>query len=155
MRETEAYRPMVRFLDSEVTKHFTTELATNAGESEDIDGLVCNGIVINTVIIQSKENRDWDLYFYRTTGQDDTDLDLDKFVEMVHFDAEFGKQIAGSGQFYYNWSSLNIPYKDDDMLCKLHLKLVNRSTASKSADAAGVVKVSIVYEPDGGKPGGV
>ena len=155
MREVEVYRPIVSFLDSNTTVHFTTELATNAGESEDLDGLKCNGIIINTVILQSKQNLSWDLYFFRTSGQEDTDLDLDTFIEKVEFNAVYGKQIAGSGQYYYNWASLSIPYRDDNIKCQLHCKLVNRSATSKTAGVNGAVKLTIVYEPDGSKPGGV
>jgi len=155
MREVEVYEPLISFIDSDKDLHFTGALNQNAGEAESLGSLTCNGIIIESVAIQSDQNLSWDVYFFRTSGHDDTDLDKDFFVEVVDFDVIDGRRIAGANQYYYASTALHIPYHDDDVECQLHLMLVNRSATAKNAGATGEVKVSISYKPDGGKPGGV
>jgi hypothetical protein len=155
MREVEVYDPLVSFIDSDKDVHFTTELAQNAGESESLGSLKCNGIIIESVIIQSDQNLSWDVLFFRSPGCDDTDLDADFFIERVSFDATDGVRVGAANQYYYAWTGLHIPYHDDAVKCQLYAMIVNRSAASKTAGASGEVKLTVSYKPDGGKPGGV
>jgi len=46
-----------------------------------------------------------------------------------------------TGDFIYYIDGLDIPYVDDDKSGKLHMSLVNRSAASKSANDAGAIQI--------------
>lgn len=99
--------------------------------------LKSNEFEIISITIQSDENLEWDVYLFRKDTGSDTNLNVDTFVEYVNFPATVGKQIGGSGQYYYAMTGLNIFYRDDDESNEIHVGLVNRSTAAKASGASG------------------
>lgn len=130
--------------------HFTGAIAQNAQEAESIaipDVRNTNEFIIEAVSLQSDQQLDWDIFLWGTDGYDNTDLDLDFFVEFVSFATSDGKQIAGAGQFYYASSGLNIPYKDLDGTGELHLSLVNRNASAKNAGGTGEVVIVVSMRP--------
>jgi hypothetical protein len=136
--------------------HFTGAIAQNAKEDENLTlpGTLrgTNGnarIAIRSIMLQSDQNLSWELIFWSTDGFDNTDLDLDTFLSRWTFAVADGVQIAGANQFYYYIEGLDIPYVDADNTGELHVSLVCRSAAGKTAGAGGEVVVQIAAEPIG------
>lgn len=138
----------IKHIDTVSTTHFTTAIAQNAIEEENITGLSNNKITITGIAFQAKEALNYRLWIYDTDGFADTDLDLDQFNEYVDIDlSSTNGRIAGAGQYYYALTALSIDYSDEDASNELHLALQNLSAASKTAGAAGAVKAKITYKP--------
>lgn len=149
----------IQHIRSDKDTHFTDGIAQNAVEHENIafpGGLIgCGECVIEAIAIQSDQNLDWDVFFWGTDGNANTDLDLDTFIEYVNFATTVGKQIGATAQFYYATTSLNIPYKDNDWddtppitaAAELHISLVNRSGTAKNSGATGEVVIDVSIRP--------
>lgn len=144
------------YIVSDKDSHFTTELAENAIEHEDIsfptDFSVqeIHELLIEHVTIQSDQNLEWDIFVWSGAENLNADLDLDEFTDYFNFPKSTGKQIAGTAQFYYaspSSTKLGIPYVDTDNTSKLHVSLVNRSSTNKAAGATGEVKVRFGVRP--------
>jgi hypothetical protein len=136
--------------------HFTGAIAQNAKEDENItlpgalDGIGGNARgYIRGIMIQSDENLAWELAFWSSDTFDDTTLDDDDFLSRWSFAAADGVRFGGANQYYYYIEGLEIPYVDDDKSGELHMSLVNRSAASKTAGAGGEVVVEVFIEPMG------
>jgi hypothetical protein len=139
---------------SDKDTHFTGAIIQNAAEEENIVLPQClrgmNGnarAIVRSVAIVSDENLDWEVWLFRTDGFQDADLDLDTFTGFMAFAVADARQIAGAGPFYYYRGELNLPYQDADNTGELHIALVNRSAAAKSAGAAGEAVVILEMEP--------
>ena len=138
----------VKHIDTDKDTHFTTAIAQNAIEPENIIGLSDNNITITGIAFQAKEALDYRLWIYDTDGFADTDLDADQFNEYVDFDLSTNQgRIAGAGQYYFAQTGLSIDYEDEDATKELHIALQNLSAASKTAGADGAVKMKISYKP--------
>jgi hypothetical protein len=140
--------------------HFTGAIAQNAKEDENVvlpgalDGIRGNARgYIKGIMIQSDENLAWELAFWSTDGFENTDLDLDTFISRWSFVVADGVRFGGTGQYYYYIEGLKIPYVDEDNTGELHMSLVNRSAAAKTAGAAGEVVVEVYMEPMGPEGG--
>lgn len=129
-------------VSSDKDTNFTGAIVQNASEDENLS-LGQNEVTIISVGLTSDQNLEWEVWFYRTDQFDDSDLDTDSFIAKVEFVAADGEQLAGAGKFVYNLSTLAIPYIDADETQELHVKLVNRSAASKNAGATGEVVLRI------------
>ena len=137
-----------RRIDTDKDTQFTTAIAQNAIEEENITGLSDNKITITGIAFQAKEALSYRLWVFGTDGFADTDLDADQFIKYVDFDfATANGQIAGAGQYYLAQTDLNIDYEDEDATNELHLALQNLSASAKTADADGEVKVKVSYKP--------
>lgn len=139
---------LINYIRSDKDTHFTGALAQDAVEHENIslgNALVgVNECLIEGVSLLSDENLEWDVFFWTKDTNANADLDLDTFLDYVNFPAKFGKQLGGSGAYYYSATNLGIPYRDDDGSEKLHISLCNRSTASKTAGANGEVVIVVM-----------
>jgi hypothetical protein len=132
--------------------HFTGSLATNAAEAEDIVlPPACGGsaarAVVRAVTIQAKEDLDWELWFWASASYTNADMDLDYFLGKVVFSAAEGTQIGATGFFTCYKGNLDVPIVDRDNTQTIHVKLVNRNAASKTAGTNGQVVVSLWLEP--------
>ena len=135
-------------LRSDKDNHFTGALATNAKEDENLSGLLGNKIRIVGVALQSDQNLDYRVIFWKKDSFDDTDLDLDRFCGEVELDLPtYGYQIAGANQYYLDMRGLDIDYEDEDETYELHISLMNLSATGKNAGATGEVVIEIYYEP--------
>lgn len=132
---------------SDKDSHFTGALAMNAFEDENLTGLASNKIRIKRVKLQSDQNLDWQLYFWKKDTFDDTDLDLDAFCGRITLTSTIGEQRAGANQYYYDSGIMDIPEEDLDGSFEQHISLVNRSAVAKIAGATGEVICEIEYEP--------
>lgn len=137
----------IEYIRSDKDIHFTGAITENAKEDENIQlpanwrNNHLNSILIRNISIISDQNLEWDLFLWSKDTADDTDLDADTFVDFINFQATIGKQIGGSGQYYYSLSNLFIPYYDDDNTGKIHCSIINRSVTAKNAGATGEIVV--------------
>lgn len=128
--------------------HFVDVIATNAMDAEDITPFP-NKAEIRQVVIEAIQPLDFELWFWRTNGYADVDLDIDSFIGWVNLDLNtHGQQIAGAGQYYLD-TRLTEPllYHDLDNSQTLHIGLVNRDAVAKANAAAGYVVIKIGYTP--------
>ena len=147
----------IQHIRSDKDTHFTGAILQNAAEDESLEfpnSMVgCSECVIEAIIIQSDENLDWTIQFWGTSGYDNTDLDLDFFIEYVAFATTAGLQIGATAQYYYSTTNLNIPYKDLDFdptgtaLANIHVSLINRNAAAKTAGSSGEFTVDFIVRP--------
>ena len=131
------------YIRSDKDLAFTDALIEDAREDESLafpnEIGRSNEVLIETISIISKENREWDVYLFTKSGFSNADLDLDNFLTVVKFTEVSGNQIATAGSFYYSQALLAIAYKDLDATSKLHISLVNRGIGTKTAGAAGEI----------------
>lgn len=138
----------INHIDSDKDLHFTTAIAQNAIESEDITGLSDNRITITGVSLQADEAKNYRLWFFGSDAHTDANLDDDEFIDFLNFDlGTNGAQIAGAGQYYYSQTALNTAYEDEDASNELHVSLQNLDAGAKTAGAAGEVKIKVMYVP--------
>ena len=130
---------------------FRSTIAQNAGENLSLD--VNNGgfgirvdSIIRTLQIMSKEDLQWELWFYgKNTYNASADPDVNTRLGWFWFGVS-GRQIAATGLYHYYVDGLYIPYRDLDQTGKIHMSLINRSAAAKTAGDAGAVKVVLGLE---------
>ena len=128
--------------------HFTTLIAQNAIEEENITGLLSNEISITGVSIVSDQQLKFRLWFFETDKFQEANFDDDEFVDFVDLDlVTDGAQIAGAGAWYFAATCLCIDYEDLDGTKELHIALQNLSATSKNAGATGEVKLKCSYIP--------
>lgn len=139
---------------SDKDTHFTGGLAQHAVEHEDLDlpadlaTLEADEFVVESIIIQSDQNLEWDIYLFSNASDSNADIDLDTFKDQTNFTVASGKQIAATAQFYYPTPLVGFRYKiTDPKLGKIHVALVNRSATAKNAGATGEFIVEIVLIP--------
>ncbi len=127
---------------------FTGAIAQNAKEDENLAiGQAVDNIVITDIMIEAVENLAFYLLFWSTDGFDDTDLDIDSFLGFVDLDiVNNGFRIAGANQYFLNVTDVNLNYVDTDATNELHVSLLCRTAAGKTAGAAGEVKLQIGYK---------
>ncbi len=142
----------LRIIRTDKAVHFTGAIAQNVVAHEDIKlpesiaaGLHCKAI-IKTMMIVSRENRAWEVVFWRKDTHDSTDPALDSFIGLWAFIAGDGLRIAGAGLYRYYIAGLSIPYQDSDDSGELHISIVNRSAAAKTADAVGELEIELGME---------
>ncbi len=132
--------------------HFTTQLATNAVEEEDIgfpSDWATAGIQIveiRNLTVESDINNQWDIQFYATDAHSNTDLDLDKFITNINFATGDGVRNAGAGQWRYDKNPTFTPffYTDEDNTSEFHITLVNRDGTTKETTDDIVIKIYAV-----------
>lgn len=138
------------------TAQFRGSLAQNVGANLDltVPGALagiqgnCRGGLCSLTII-SVENLAWELWLWESTTHGTVVLGTTSVIGRWTFVAGDGIQIAGAGDYYYYVDGLNVPVVDSDNSGKLHLTLVNRSVASKSAGDSGAIQVRGRIVPNG------
>ena len=135
---------------------FTTEIVQNAGDPENLvlpgalSGVGGNArIRIKNLAILSIENLAWEVWLFANDLFQESNLDADRFLGFWTFAAADAKRIAATGTYYYYVEDLDIPYVDLDNTSELHVMLVNRSAAAKTAGAAGYVVLDFAAEVEG------
>ncbi len=151
--------------------HFTGVIAQNESAQENLvpkgtdptNGVVSEGLAagrhtrsrLKSIRITSKENLAWEIWLFGSTLFSTADADTDRFIGFWTFTAADAKQTTLHGgvldtYFYYYIDGLDVVYQDSDMTGQIHLRLANRSAASKSAGAAGELTVALALEPTEG-----
>lgn len=143
-------------LKTDKDTEFTGALATNAVEYEDIalpsalSGIGGRArIRLSMISIIATENLDYELMLFSKDTHATSDPDTNSFLGNWRFVAATAVRIAGAGLYYYFISGLDVPYVDDDASGELHVGLVNRSVASKTAGAGGALSVSFTFDEEG------
>lgn len=131
---------------------FIGAIVQNAKEDANLTGLPMNKVFIKGISLQSKEARDYLVSYWSKDTFEDTDLDVDTFIDWTRFNLAGTSgidvmRIAGANQFYGSVTGLNIPYEDKDASNELHISLLNLSASAKTAGAAGEVVVEVWVEP--------
>lgn len=138
-------------IKSDKDTHFTTAIAVNAKEDENLAGLQANKILIVGVAVEAKEQNHYRALFWKTDGFDDTNLDLDSFIGAVDLDlVTNGFQIGGAGQWYWDEKlgrGNGIEYHDEDSSSELHVSLQNLGPGAKTAGVNGEVVLKVSYVP--------
>lgn len=139
--------PVFFLIMSDKALYFTGAILQNAKEDENLPYLVGDKIRITGLAIESDQQLDYRLIFWRKDTFDDTDLQLDEFISDQEMDlVTYGFQIGGAGQWYMSLTSLAIDYEDADQTKELHVSLQNLSATAKNAGATGEVSLRIYYE---------
>lgn len=139
----------IEIISTQSTLHFTGAIALNSHETENINGLTENRYMIRAVNIQSVQPLKYQLIFWGSDGFDDTDLDVDSFLDSVELDMSTSPafQINGINQYRLNSGDLAILYEDYDNTKELHISLQNLSATSKLAGSSGAVQIDIKASP--------
>lgn len=120
-------------------------------------------VFINGFTIVSKENLSWELWLFDKATNLTSDPATDRLVGMWQFPAIAAQQVGytvtaggvANTLFRYHVTGNMIPYLDADFgsnagsVPNLHLRLVNRSVAAKSADAAGAIQITAFVSSQG------
>lgn len=130
---------------------FRSALAQNAAENLSLDvnnagvGIRVDSI-LRSLMIVSVENLLWELWFYgRNTYNAPATPDAQTFLGSWMFGVS-GTQIGAAGLYHYYIDGLYIPIKDLDQTGKIHMSLICRSAAGKSAGDAGAIRVQLGLE---------
>lgn len=142
----------IEYVVSDKDLDFTEALAENRMEIESLSfpnswsKVELHECIIENVTIQSKQNLEWDVWFFSTAGGNDADLDSDTFIDGFNFPKTEGGQIENKGQYYYvsPTNHIAVPFKDENMTSKIHIGLINRSATAKYTGASGEVKIRIM-----------
>lgn len=139
---------------SDKDTHFRDGLAQNAVEHENIvlpgclAGIRGNARAhLKSITILSDENLAWEIMLFSSDTNVDTDEDVDAMIGWWQFSTAGAVQVAATGLFRYYIDGLAVPYVDDDNTGEVHVSLLNRSSASKTAGDAGSLIVELVMEP--------
>lgn len=140
---------------SDKDTHFTGALIQNAAEEENISfnadwaTAQMQKAEVSAVAVVSDQQLDWEIQFYSTDTQGDTDEDVDTFITSILLPATDGKQNAATGLYRYDANPAFLPfyYHDADNTGEWHITLVNRSATAKTAGAAGSLVVKISARP--------
>lgn len=126
--------------------------ASVAGDGYVDPGLAAGNSVrmrLRSIWIASVENLAWEVWLWGTdTFNASTTDPAQSFPQSrVTFAAADAVRLAGAGLYYYQIAGLDHPYADLDHTGELHLMLVNRSAAGKSAGADGALLIQLQCEP--------
>lgn len=135
------------------TRDFLAGLAQNAGTflSLDVSRLSLGENVdarLRAIHLVSVEDLDWEVWFFRTkdAAGNSADPDVNSALGIATLPTT-GLRIAGAGLYHFYLEDVDIPIFDCDRTSKVHMALVNRAAGSKSANAAGAVRLELVLEP--------
>jgi hypothetical protein len=136
------------------TVNFLDALVTNAKSDADLvlPGALAgmNGNArgrLKSITILSVENLDWEIQLYRKDAFTGASIDVDSFTARWSFVAADAVRVAGAGNYLYYIDGLDHEYVDEDNSGELHVRLINRSVASKTANAGGAIVVKFYLEP--------
>jgi hypothetical protein len=151
--------------------HFTGIIAQDESAQENLvpkgtdatNGVVPEGLAagrhtrsrLKSIRITSKENLAWEVWLFGTNAFATANADTDRFIGFWTFAAADAKRTTLHGgaldtYFYYYIDGLDVVYHDTDMTGAIHIRLANRSVASKSAGAAGELTIALALEPTEG-----
>lgn len=146
----------VQILRTDPATDFTGALAQNVMATlnksvANVGGGLTVRYRLKGLIIASMENLAWEVWLFANnlfaTGNPATAKPLG-YWSFAAADAK--RPAAASGLYYYYIDGLDIPVVDDDSLTQLHIGLMNRSAASKTAGAAGALSIGFVLEETNG-----
>lgn len=134
------------------TRDFIGSLAQNAAATANVQvpGNVKGPAKhrLKSIVVISAENLAWELQFFASANfKQPGNIDNDLFLGYYLFATNNAVQWSGAGYFYYYIAGLDIPIEDADNTGALHIALVNRSAAAKTAGALGEMVIVLGLEP--------
>ena len=139
-------RTVIYTIASDKDLHFTGELAKNAVERENLEGLRSNRIRISKISIQADQQLLFEVLLYGSDDFEESDLDNDYFIGAVELNLPtYGFQQTTS-QWRLDIENLNIDYVDLDGTKEIHAVLRNLSPTAKNAGSTGEVKLEFLCE---------
>lgn len=98
--------------------------------------------------IISKENLAWEVWLFGTSAMGLAVIGDEKFLGRWSFVAADGINATGDTFFYYYVPGLDLAIEnlDNPQTGKFYIRLVNRSAAAKSANAAGAIEIELALE---------
>lgn len=148
------------------TVHFLGACAQNAALTESIliallanggagGGLAAGGHTrsrLHELRILSVENLAWAVELYGTPAFPETTPTIDNeiFLGRWEFTAADGRKDTADSFWKYWVPGLDLSYQDMALTGTLNVRLINRSVASKTANAGGAVVVEFGFEPTQG-----
>ena len=146
--------PATQFRDTLATNAaLTLNMVPGAGNGKVDGGLVSASCAsrLKSIRIASVENLAWEIWLWRSklfnTYASVADMAKQYVAGRYGFVAAAGEQIAGTGPYYYYIEGNDEVYSDVDGTGQIHLMLVNRDAASKSAGDAGAILIELNMEP--------
>jgi len=100
---------------------------------------------LSMITIVATENLSYEVMLFSKAAHATADPDTDSFLGRWSWQAADAVRIAGAGLYYYSIFGLDVPYTDDDSTGKLHVGLLNRSVASKTAGAGGALSIRLTF----------
>lgn len=139
----------VEVLSTNKDTNFIGAINQWAQEKANITGLTSNRYMIRGVNIQSTQPLKFQLLFWSSATFDNTDKNLDTFLDSVELDMSSSPtfQIDAINQYYLNISGLEIVYEDIDETQTLHISLQNLDPVAKLAGIPGNVQIDIKMTP--------
>lgn len=139
----------IEIISTDKDTHFTGTINYLDHEKENITGLTVNKYMIRGVNIQSIQPLKFRLVFWGKDTFDNTDLDVDSYIDDVELDMSQDPafRINNANQYRLNVGDLNILYEDYDVTNELHISLQNLSATAKNAGATGYVQLDIKMTP--------
>jgi len=131
---------------SESSAHFDDAVVQNDTVNENLTGLSNNKVRIVRARVNSVQNLDWELMFWKTHAFGEGGIDDSGFCGAVGLDAMDARSMLDC-PYHYSSGPLDILYEDCEHDHELHVSLCNRSAVSKLPGPAGAVVVEIEYEP--------
>jgi hypothetical protein len=117
---------------------------------------------VRGIVITSVENLAWEVWFFSSATNMGGTMPTAKFLaaqyQAIPTANAQGAPLSGGGDGFYRYSlnNLLIPYFDGDFMAntagsqaKLHIRLVQRAAAGKTANAGGAVQVGCYVSPQG------
>lgn len=142
----------IQFVKTNTLVHFTDAIVRYAHETENLNGLSADKIVIKEINVQSAQPLKYKLWLWSNDTFDDTNLNIDSFKTSVLLDFsgtddETVDRLNNANQYYLDIIGLNILYEDLDESNEIHCSLQNLSSIDKIAGAAGAVQLDVAYAP--------
>lgn len=146
----------VEFVATDPATQLRGSLAQNAAAYLDLAlptsisaGHTCRSI-LRGISIESVENLAWELWLFRQATAGAEAIAASTFQGFWSFAAGDGKRIGAAGLYYYYIDGLAVPYETTDAAdaqrANLHMALVNRSAAAKTANDAGGIRIQFNLE---------
>lgn len=131
---------------------FREALAQNAALflSLDVKGLGVGQRVdalLRGIQILSVENLAWEIWLFRNSQFNNADADVNRAHGRWSFVAANAVRIGGAGLYNYYIEGLQVPVHDEDNTSRVHMALINRSAASKTAGDGGELAIALTLEP--------
>lgn len=145
-----AARNRSEYVRSDKDVDFIGAAALNNQVTANLAGLSRNFGMVESVTLLAQQNLDWEIVFWTRNTFSNADMDLDRFLDSVVFNAADGMTIANGvpATFRYAVSGLGIAYQDQDVTNTLHVGLIPRNGAKLAAGAGGFVVLLFGFRAD-------
>lgn len=136
---------VVSTISTTPASEFTTSLATNASDTEDISGLSDTNVEISNLMFRSRQNLNYDLFLFASSTYEYDDYIGKIELDLPSYGETYVDPVSAVTWYIMDLQGLGIQYYASDS--ELHLALINRSATTKVAGANGYVSMTFKYVP--------